>query len=415
MSNEWAVQNTITKNIDDVVPYDSNPREHAPEQIEQVANSIKEFGWTMPILIDENNEIIAGHGRLLAGKSLGIKEVPCIVAKGWSDEKKKAYCIADNKLTENSTWSKDFLKLNFEFLIDNEFDLGLTGFSNEEIAKIVPDFMIEEGLTDEDEVPEIEDNPITKEGNIWILGEHRLMCGDSTNIEQVDRLMPETANMIFTDPPYLMGFEGNVHADGSKSFNAKHGGIKNDKMSEQEGNDFLDAINSVIKTKVDGAFYITFYRLGINRYFASLDRTGLQARSLIIWDKGNHTLSNSDYMSMYEPMFYGWVNNHKFYGGKNGMDIWRIKRTSKNNLHPTMKPVELVEKSLLDGSAVNGIVLDLFCGSGTTVIACQKHNRIARMMELDPKYCDVTIKRWQNFTGKDAVLESTGELYNSLK
>ena len=147
MSNEWAVQNTITKNINDVIPYDSNPREHAPEQIEQVANSIKEFGWTMPILIDENNEIIAGHGRLLAGKSLGIKEVPCIVAKGWSDEKKKAYCIADNKLTENSTWSKDFLKLNFEFLIDNEFDLGLTGFSNEEIAKIVPDFMIEEGKT----------------------------------------------------------------------------------------------------------------------------------------------------------------------------------------------------------------------------------------------------------------------------
>jgi hypothetical protein len=136
MNNEWAVQNTITKNIDDIVPYDSNPREHAPEQIEQVANSIKEFGWTMPILIDENNEIIAGHGRLLAGKSLGIKEVPCIVAKGWSDEKKKAYCIADNKLTENSTWSKDFLKLNFEFLIDNEFDLGLTGFNKLELDKL---------------------------------------------------------------------------------------------------------------------------------------------------------------------------------------------------------------------------------------------------------------------------------------
>ena len=230
------------------------------------------------------------------------------------------------------------------------------------------------------------------------------MCGDSTSIDAVDKLMPETANMIFTDPPYLMDFTGGIHADGSKSFNAKHGGIKNDKMSEQDGNDFLDAINSVITSKVDGAFYITFYRLGIDKYFASMERTGLKCRSLVIWDKGNHTLSNSDYMSMYEPMFYGWVNNHKFYGGKNGMDIWRIKRTAKNDLHPTMKPVELVEKAVLDGSAVNGIVLDLFGGSGTTLIACEKNGRYARIMELDPKYCDVIVKRWEDFTGKKAEL-----------
>jgi DNA modification methylase len=220
--------------------------------------------------------------------------------------------------------------------------------------------------------------------------------------------------MIFTDPPYLMDFTGGIHADGSKSFNAKHGSIKNDKMSEQEGNDFLDAINSIIKMKVDGAFYITFYRLGIGKYYASFDRTGLKCRSLIIWDKGNHTLSNSDYMSMYEPMFYGWVNNHKFYGGKNGMDIWRIKRTAKNDLHPTMKPVELVEKAIFDASQVNGIVLDLFGGSGTTLIAAEKNGRIGRIMELDPKYCDVIIKRWQDFTGKEATLEATGETFNAM-
>jgi len=232
------------------------------------------------------------------------------------------------------------------------------------------------------------------------------MCGDSTSIDAVDKLMPDNqvANMCFTDPPYLMDFTGGIHADGSKSFNASHGAIKNDKMSKEEGNNFLDSINSMIQIKVDGAFYISFYRLGIDNYYSSLNRTGLKPRSLIIWDKGNHTLSNSDYMSMYEPIFYGWVNNHKFYGGNNGMDIWKIKRTAKNELHPTMKPVELVEKAVLDGSAVNGVVLDLFGGSGTTLIACEKHNRHARLMELDPKYCDVIVKRWEDFTGNKAVL-----------
>ena len=212
-----------------------------------------------------------------------------------------------------------------------------------------------------------------------------------------------------------MDFTGGIHADGSKSFNAKHGAIKNDKMSKEDGEQFLDDINTIIKTKVDGAFYITFYRLGINQYYASFERTGLQCRSLIVWDKGNHTLSNSDYMSMYEPMFYGWVNTHKFYGGKNGMDIWRIKRTAKNELHPTMKPVELVERAILDGSQVNGVVLDLFGGSGTTMIAAEKNGRIARLMELDPKYCDVIVQRWCEFTGKDAINESTGETFPIIK
>ena len=412
---EYTPKELVTLQVDDLIPYENNPKNHPPNQIDQIVNSINEWGWTMPILIDDQNNVIAGHGRLLAAKKLSMNEVPCIVAHEWSDEKKKAYCIADNKLTENSTWSKDFLKLNFEFLIENDFDLSLTGFNADEIADLIPDFSVEEGLTDEDDVPEIPAEPVTKLGDIWLCGEHRVMCGDSISIDDVDKLMLETANMLFTDPPYLMDFDGGIHADGSKSFNASHGVIKNDKMSEQEGNDFLDSINSIIKSKVDGAFYITFYRLGIDRYYSSLKRAGLKCRSLIIWDKGNHTLSNSDYMSMYEPMFYGWVNNHKFYGGKNGMDIWRIKRTQKNVLHPTMKPVELVDKAVLDGSAINGIVLDLFGGSGTTIISCQKHNRKSRIMELDPKYCDVIIKRWQDFTGQEAILESTSQSFNSLQ
>ena len=391
------------KKVDSLIPYVKNSRTHSPDQVAQIAASIKEFGWTNPILVDGDNGIIAGHGRLLAARKLGHKEVPTIELKDLTETQKKAYIITDNRLALNAGWDNEMLTIELNDLLADGFALDILGFDPKEIAALLEPEVVE-GLTDEDAVPDVPEEPKTRLGDIYQLGNHRLMCGDSTSIDAVDKLMPETANMIFTDPPYLMDFTGGIHADGSKSFNAKHGGIKNDKMSEKDGDNFLDAINSVITSKVDGAFYITFYRLGINKYFASMERTGLKCRSLVIWDKGNHTLSNSDYMSMYEPMFYGWVNNHKFYGGKNGMDIWRIKRTAKNDLHPTMKPVELVEKAVLDGSAINGIVLDLFGGSGSTLIACEKHNRHARMMELDPKYCDVIVKRWEDFTGKKATL-----------
>ena len=404
----------IKKSVKDLIPYAKNSRTHSDAQVAQIAASIKEFGWTNPILVDGDNGIIAGHGRLMAARKLGMEEVPVIELEGMTDLQKKAYIIADNQLAMNSGWDTGLLTIELTELQNEGFDLDLIGFDPKELnALLEPE--VSEGLTDEDAVPEVPEEPKTKLGDIYELGGHRLMCGDSTSIDDVDKLMPETANMIFTDPPYLMDFTGGIHADGSKSFNAKHGGIKNDKMSESEGNDFLDAINSIIKLKVDGAFYITFYRLGIDKYFGSLERTGLKCRSLVIWDKGNHTLSNSDYMSMYEPMFYGWVNNHKFYGGKNGMDIWRIKRTAKNDLHPTMKPVELVEKAVLDGSQINAIVLDLFGGSGTTLIACEKHKRLARIMELDPKYCDVIVKRWEEFTGKTAKLLNSQELLHTTE
>jgi DNA modification methylase len=396
------------RSVSTLIPYARNSRTHSDEQIAQIAASIKEFGWTNPILIDGDNGIIAGHGRLSAARKLGHEEVPVIELKDLTETQRKAYIIADNRLALNAGWDNEMLTIELNELLADNFALDILGFDPKELAALLePDVV--EGLTDEDAVPDIPDEPKTKLGDIYQLGNHRLMCGDSTSIDAVDKLMPETANMIFTDPPYLMDFTGGIHGDGSKSFNAKHGSIKNDKMTDKEGDDFLDAINSVITSKVDGAFYITFYRLGINKYFASMERTGLKCRSLVIWDKGNHTLSNSDYMSMYEPMFYGWVNNHKFYGGKNGMDIWRIKRTAKNDLHPTMKPVELVEKAVLDGSAINGIVLDLFGGSGTTIVACEKHNRHSRIMELDPKYCDVIVKRWEDFTGKKAMLVNANE------
>ena len=393
------------KHIDLLIPYARNARTHDDAQIAQIAGSIKEFGFNNPILIDKDNGIIAGHGRVMAARKLGLTEVPTILLDHLSETQRKAYILADNRIAINSAWDNEMLSLELMDIKD-DVSLAMLGFNVDELDALLNPTELTEGLTDEDAVPDVPDEPTTKLGDIYQLGNHRLMCGDSTSIDAVDKLMPDNqvANMCFTDPPYLMDFTGGIHADGSKSFNASHGAIKNDKMSKEEGNNFLDSINSMIQIKVDGDFYISFYRLGIDNYYSSLNRTGLKPRSLIIWDKGNHTLSNSDYMSMYEPIFYGWVNNHKFYGGNNGMDIWKIKRTAKNELHPTMKPVELVEKAVLDGSAVNGVVLDLFGGSGTTLIACEKHNRHARLMELDPKYCDVIIKRWEDFTGKKAEL-----------
>ena len=399
--------------IDRCVDYARNPRKN-DHAVDRVAAAIKEFGFRVPIVAKSDGLVVDGHLRLKAAKKLGLTDVPVILADDLTEAQIKAFRLSVNKVAEFAEWDHELLALEISDLQEADFDLSLTGFDPDEIEALFPK-EVAEGLTDEDAVPDAPEQPVTVEGDVWLLGRHRLMCGDSTSIDAVEKLMLEAvANMIFTDPPYLMNFTGGIHADGSKSFNAKHGGIKNDKMTEQEGDDFLDAINAVIRAKVDGAFYISFYRLGIGKYLASMERTGLKNRALVIWDKGNHTLSNSDYMSMYEPIFYGWVNSHKFYGGKNGMDIWRIKRTAKNDLHPTMKPVELVCKAIEDGSQVNGVVLDLFGGSGTTLIAAEKLNRQSRLMELDPKYCDVIIKRWQDFTGQEAIHEATQKTYNSL-
>ena len=389
-----------------LIPYAKNSRTHDDAQIAQIAASIKEFGWTNLILVDGDKGIIAGHGRLMAARKLGMAKVPVIELKTLSKAQKQAYIIADNRLALNAGWDNTMLTIELNKLLEDNFALEILGFDKDELDALLNPIEETEGLTDEDFVPEVPDEPKTKLGDIYILGNHRLMCGDSTSVDAVDQLMEfGKADMVFTDPPYNMDFTGGIHADGSKSFNAKHGGIKNDKMSQTEAEDFFDAINAIIYTYCVGAFYITFYRLGIGEYWKSLERTNLKVRSLIIWDKGNHTLSNSDYMSKYEPIFYGWTgDNHKFYGGNNGMDIWEIKRTVKNDLHPTMKPVELIEKALEDASKSGNVVLDLFGGSGSTMIACEKLGRKSRLMELDPKYCDVIVTRWEEFTGKKAVL-----------
>lgn len=371
--------------IDFIKVNPNNPRLIKDDKFKKLVQSIIDFPQMLeirPIVVNADMIILGGNMRYKACKEAGIKEIPVIIADNLTEEQQKEFLIKDN--VSGGEWDWDILAN--EWKVEQLTDWGLD----------IPDFAVKEIDADEDDfdVPEggIETDIVL--GDLFEIGEHRLLCGDSTDSDAVAKLMNgEKADMVFTDPPYLMDFTGGIHSDGSKSFNSKHGGIKNDKMSDSDGDDFLDAINSNIILFCKGAFYISFYRLGIDKYFASMKRVGLQYRALIIWNKGNHTLSNSDYMSKYEPIFYGWVDEHNFYGGNNGMDIWDIARTGKNDLHPTMKPIPLCEKGIEDGSKQGDKVLDLFLGSGSTMVAAHQLKRKCYGMELDPKYCQVIIDR----------------------
>lgn len=382
-------------NINDLKKYHKNAKKHPKEQVKRIANSIKEFGMCDPIGVwGEDNLIIEGHGRLMALKKLGYKEAPIIRLDHLSEEQRKTYTLAHNKSAE-SEWDFEILAEELNSIVDIDMmDFGFDLSIDEEEPKVI-----------EDEVPEVPEEPKAKYGDIYQLGNHRLMCGDSTDINDVEKLMNgEKSHMVFTDPPYLMGFEGNVHGDGTKSHNAKFGAIKNDKMSREDGDKFILDTFNMIKNFNEGAYYVCFYRLGLDYIFRALDTLDNRYKALIIWNKGNHTLSNSDYMSKYEPIVYGWFNEHNFYGDRSNFDIWDIKRTKKNDLHPTMKPVELVEKAMLNSSKKGDIVLDLFGGSGTTLMVSEQLDRNARIMELDPRYVDTIINRWENMTGSKGVL-----------
>jgi len=378
--------------LSNIKPNPKNPRIIKDDKFKKLVQSIKDFPEMMekrPMVcvtdVDKKIYPLGGNMRLKAIQEIGHKEIPdtwVMLADSWTQEQRNEFTIKDN--VGFGEWDWDSLANEWDTEKLEEWGLDVPGFEPEVLEAEEDDFAVPEGGVETDIVL----------GDLFEIGEHRLLCGDSTDSDQVAKLMNgQKADMLFTDPPYLMDFTGGIHADGSKSFNSKHGGIKNDKMSEQEGDDFLDAINSNISLFVNGAFYICFYRLKLGKYFASLERTGLEVRALITWDKGNHTLSNSDYMSRCEHIFYGWVNEHKFYGGNNGMDVWNIERTKKNELHPTMKPIPLCEKAINDASIENNIVLDLFLGSGTTMVASHQLKRKCYGTELDPKYCQVIVDR----------------------
>jgi DNA modification methylase len=375
-------------NIDKLIPYAKNSRTHSEAQVAQIASSMKEWGWTNPILVDEVGQIIAGHGRVLAARKLGVKEIPVMIAEGWSDTKKKAYVIADNKLALNAGWDADLLRLEIEELKEVDFDINLLGFSDEELADMKEPEVVE-GLTDEDSVPETPVEPKTKLGDIYILGNHRLMCGDSTSIDDVEKLMDgQKADMVFTDPPYGVDYKG----------------INNDSRDGLE--DLLrGSFANYLTISKSGAAIYCFHSDRCADVFHSTFREFFHFSSMIIWAKNSLTLSQTDYQSQHEPCLYGWMKNgsHSWYSDRKQTSVWKFDKERVDG-HTTPKPVSLVEKAITNSSKGGDIVVDLFGGSGSTLIACEKIGRKAYLMELDPKYCDVIVKRWQDFTGKKAEL-----------
>jgi DNA modification methylase len=370
--------------VDKLIPYAKNSRTHSPEQVAQIAASIKEFGFRNPILVDGVG-IIAGHGRLMAAQKLNLDKVPTIDCSDMTESQKKAYIIADNKLAMNAGWDMDFLKLELQDLEDADFDLTLTGFDDKELDQLLaPE--IEEGLTDEDAVPETPEEPKTKIGDIYILGNHRLMCGDSTSIDAVEKLLDgQRPDMVFTDPPYNIDYQG---------VKDKRDKIKNDKMEDSAFRDFL--IQSLYSCET---MYVCCSWQYAHLFKEAMEAIGRKPKAMIVWDKVNPAQHLDKYFKQHEILFYyGDFGGHKTVRG----DVWTLKR-QRNTVHPTMKPVELIQLALEDQPSKK-VILDVFGGSGSTMIAAEKLGKQARLMELDPKYCDVIVKRWEDFTGKKAIL-----------
>ncbi len=387
---------------DKLVPYDKNPRTHSPEQVSQIAASIAEFGFLNPILVDTTAGIIAGHGRLQAAKQLGLTQVPVVVLDHLTEAQKRAYVIADNKLALNAGWDDDLLRSEMATLAAENFDLPIIGFSDDELTALLADPNVAEGNTDEDAVPEAPETPVSKPGDLWRLGNHLLLCGDSTVLANVERVLDGAlADMVFTDPPYNVDY-GNSAKDKQRGTNRT---IMNDNLGDSFEKFLYDASVNML-TVCKGALYICMSSSELHTLQKAFIEAGGKWSTFVIWAKNTFTLGRADYQRQYEPILYGWKQDvdHFWCGARNQGDVWFVNKPVRNELHPTMKPVELVERAINNSSKSRDIVLDCFGGSGTTLIACEKLNRQCRMIELDPKYADVIVKRWEEFTGKKAEL-----------
>ena len=397
------------RQLSELIPYINNSRKHSDDQVTQIAASIKEFGWTNPILVDGDNGIIAGHGRIMAAKKLNMTEVPVIELAHLSKEQRKALIIADNKLALNSDWDLNLLAIELKDLQDLGFDLNLTGFADKELADILKPDQVE-GLTDEDAVPDTPIEPKTKPGDIYQLGNHRLMCGDSTSIDQVEKLMDgNKASLVITDPPWNVAYGTNL-ANNAQGYKARE--IMNDNFAtDKEWQDFLSGTMGCINIVTLPGCPI-YCVMGASEWPAvdkALRDADFHWSSTIIWAKDTLVLSRKDYHTQYEPIWYGWKSDGPriwTVQDRKQSDLWQCKRPKRSDLHPTTKPVELLERALLNSSNHGVIVFEPFGGSGSTLIACEKTGRRCNAMELDPKYCDVIVKRWEDFTGKKAELLS---------
>ncbi len=426
--------------INDVTEYATNPRRNEAA-VGAVAESIKTFGFKVPIIIDRENVIVAGHTRVHAARRLGMTEVPAIRADDLTPEQVRAFRLADNKLHELSTWDMELLPLEIRGLREMDFDLEVLGFDADELGALLAPPEVE-GLTDPDEVPEPPDEATTRRGDLWLLGDHRLLCGDSGSTEDVDRLLDgQSIHLVNTDPPYNVKVEprsNNAIAAGNSSFTgtkkksggrlhhqsfdvARHGKKKatskklrardrpliNDFMSDAEFENLLAAwFGQIARVLLPGrAFYVWGGYANVGNYPPALSACGLYFSQSIIWHKQHPVLTRKDFMGDHEWCFYGWKEGkaHKFLGPNNVPDVWSVKKVNPQSMvHLTEKPVELAARAIQYSSRSGENVLDLFGGSGSTLIACEQHGRRAYLMELDMLYADIIVQRWERFTGKKA-------------
>lgn len=446
---DWPANNQEMRAVSELVPFAKNSRTHSKAQVEQVANSMREWGWTMPILVRaETQEIIAGHARVMAAEVLGLDEVPILLAKGWSDEQVRAYVIADNKLALNAGWDEEVLQAELADLEEFGFDMDLIGFDEAELEALAKSAG-GGGLTDPDDVPETGPKPVSREGDVWILGKHRVLCGDSTSLDAVEKAMGGVmADACWSDPPYNVNYEGSA------------GKIENDHMEADQFAAFLlDAFVAAFAVMKPGAsIYIAHADTEGLAFRGAFKSAGFKLSGCLIWAKNSLVLGRSPYQWQHEPILFGWKpgGRHRWFGGRKSTTIRKLDsgtvfgmnndgsvtvrvgdqalivrgedlqveaveptivecdRPKASADHPTMKPVALIEKQLRNSTRKGDIVLDMFGGSGSTLICCEQTERIARLVELDPRFVDVIVKRWQEFTGEEAVLEGDGRSFEAV-
>ena len=390
--------NIIIEELNKLIPYHNNPRKN--QAVDKVASSIKEFGWQQPIVVDESKVIVVGHTRYQAAQKLGLKEVPIHIAKGLTESQIKAYRLLDNRANQDALWDDEMLKIEIKGLDDLNVDLQLTGFTSSELDKLL--FEEKKGLTDDDAIPDNVETKV-KLGDIWHLGNHKLLCGDSLKQENLDKLLNNNkADMVFTDPPYNADYKSRGKDELLRQ------GIKNDNMSDDEFQKFAEQIFYIIKSNIynGSSLYVCCnWKDSYPRFYFIAQKNNLNVSNCIVWNKENAGMGWNDYRYQFEFIIYGFEKNkkHNFYGDRKNTDLWSLKRDAKQSYsHPTQKPVELIEKAIQNSSLQEHKILDIFLGSGSTLIACEKTNRKCFGIELDPKYCDVIIQRWEDYTGKKA-------------
>lgn len=435
--------------VDRLKPYERNARTHSPEQVAKIAASLAEFGFVNPVLVDSSDGIIAGHGRMMAARSLGLTDVPVIVLDHLTDAQRRAYILADNKLAELAGWDRDMLANELAELEAGGYDLDVIGFSEDELTELFTDPEdLAPPVGNEDDVPGIPIKPTSVRGDVWVMGRHRLVCGDSTSLNDVEKVAAVgSIECMWTDPPYNVAYEGTA------------GKIQNDDMEDSQFRQFLlDAFMcAFVVMKPGGAAYVAHADTEGLNFRGAFIEAGFKLSSCVIWRKNSLVLGRSDYQWQHEPVLYGWKEGaaHRWYGERNkttimefgggmfdqvGENAWQIKlgehtlliegkdlqvseprstiiseeKPKRSSEHPTMKPVPLIERFLANSTKPGDTVLDLFGGSGSTLIACEKLGRLARLVELDEKYCDVIVRRWQEYTGREAALESTGQIFNDV-